>query len=131
MLALVGAGCSSGATSDPLQEARYRYGEKLDTIKAQIDSMGSEMEGELRAIAGDSGLSQEQKTAKFAAILNQILAKIDSYSADLQKTEPPSDLAPLHRFFVSDLQANRVIYVEFRDALKSGDQDKLNSFCCG
>lgn len=126
VLALVALGCSSGETSDSSHEARYRYGEKLDVIKAQIDSMGSTMEGELRAIAGDSSLSQEQKTARIVAILNQILAKIDSYAADLQKTEPPSDLAPLHKFFLSDLQCNRSIYVEFRDALKSGDQAKLN-----
>jgi len=127
LMTLLLAGCGSDASSKASAEARARYGETIDTIRAQVDNLGSEMEGEARRIVGDSSLSQEQKFANFVAIFDRMLAKIDSYSADLRKIEPPSDLAPLHKFFLSDLQGFRSLYVEFRDALKSGDQDRINA----
>ncbi len=120
-------GCDSGANSKISKEEYDRYGEKLDTIKTQVDTIGSQAEGELRAILEDKDLSGEKKAQKIAAILDELLSKIDKYLADFKQIQPPSDLRPLHSFLISDLQVLRSLYIELRDAFKLQNQEKINS----
>jgi len=127
LMTLLLAGCDSDASSKASREARDRYGEKIDTIKSQVDNLGTQIVGELGTTLEDVSLSRERKTAKLVAVLDRMLSKIDFYSADLQQIQPPSDLIPLHKFFLSDLQTFRSLFIDFRDALKLQDQDRINA----
>ena len=120
-------GCSRGTVSSASLASRERYADQLGEFKERSDRMGAEVERDLQTILSDPQLDLGQMSKKVVEQFNRVISSIKSDLALLKSIEPPSDLLPLHQFFISDLSTSQSGYSEMRDSILSLDQTKINA----
>jgi hypothetical protein len=126
-LAVIVSSCGPWADSNATTASREHYAEQLGAFLERNNRLCSEDEGVLKTVLEDPKLGQDEKSRRVIEQFDHSISSIKADVAELKRVEPPSDLLPVHEFFLSDLSESQSISTDLRDSFKAQDQNKINA----